>query len=219
MIGILMLDTAFPRVVGDVGNPQSFDYPVRYAVLPGATPDAIVRGDTRPWVDAFIAAGQTLVAEGCTGLATTCGFLTLLRKDVEQACGVPVVSSSLEQIPDLVAQGARPGILTISEASLSPAHLQAAGVALTPPIEGVDNSQFAASILGNETTLDVTGSEQELVAAAKRLCTNQPDIDVIVLECTNMPPYAEAIRRATGRKVVSILTVLDRLHARVSAMA
>ena len=104
MIGILMLDTAFPRLVGDVGNPKSFDHPVRYKTIPGATPDAIVCGDQHLWQNAFIGAGQTLVAEGCTGLATTCGFLTLLRSDIETACRVPVVASALELVPDLIAR-------------------------------------------------------------------------------------------------------------------
>ena len=44
MIGILMLDTAFPRYLGDVGNPDTFDHPVIYGIVPGATPDAVVRG-------------------------------------------------------------------------------------------------------------------------------------------------------------------------------
>lgn len=207
-----MLDTAFPRFVGDVGNPDSFGYPVQYAVVPGATPDAIVRGDIQPWVDAFIRAGRALVANGCTGLATTCGFLTLLRADIENACGVPVVSSALEQIPALFAAGARPGILTISKASLGKPHLAAAGVPPDVPIQGVDGGHFAQSILENRKTLDARISEQEMVSGAKKLCTAHPHVNVIVLECTNMPPYKPAIETATGCKVVSILTAIEALH-------
>ena len=209
-----MLDTAFPRVVGDIGNPQSFGYPVKYAVVPGATPEAIVRGDATRWIQAFIEAGQGLVAQGCTSLATTCGFLTLLQAEVEQATGVPVVSSSLEQIPDLLAKGSRPGILTISADSLKSAHLMAAGVPLDTPIQGVDGGHFSISILENRTTLDTALAEREIVTGALALCESHPEIDVIVLECTNMPPYADAVQTAAGRKVVSILTVLNNLHFR-----
>ena len=216
MIGILMLETAFPRVPGDVGNPASFAYPVRYAVVPGATPEAIVRGDPRPWVDAFIAAGRDLVADGCRGLTTTCGFLTLLRDEVQSACNVPVVSSALELIPDLVARGARPGILTISARSLSPAHLAAARVPPDAPVMGVDGGTFANAILENRDFLDLQASEAELVSGATALCAAHPDIDVVVLECTNMPPHTRAIETATGRRVVSILTAVDALQAAVS---
>jgi len=214
-LGILMLDTRFPRVAGDVGNPDSFDFPVTYRVVPGATPDAIVRGDTQSWTDAFIREGQALVAGGCTGLATTCGFLTLLRRDMARACGVPVATSALEQVAmvqRLLPTGQRVGILTISESSLSHAHLAAGDVPEDVPIRGVDGSHFADAILNNRTSLDVTLAERDLVAAACDLCEDTPSVGALVLECTNMPPYADAIARATGRPVYSILTYLNWFH-------
>lgn len=210
MIGILMLDTAFPRLIGDVGNPQTFSFPVKYAVVPGATSEAIVCGDVSPWVDAFIKAGQNLVAAGCKGLTTTCGFLTPLRNRVAEETGVPVVSSALELIPDLRAAGRRPGILTISAGSLNETHLIAANVSVDTPVQGVDGSHFAAAILGNQTVLRRDVSEHDLVAGAMSLVAKHPETDVIVLECTNMPPHGAAIEAATGRDVVSIL---DAIHA------
>lgn len=210
-----MLDTAFPRYLGDIGNPDSFAFPVRYGIVPGATPDAIVRGPVAPWTAAFIARGSALVAEGCTALTTTCGFLTLVRGAVEDACGVPVVSSALELVPDLIAAGERPGILTISEASLTSAHLSAAGVPTGTPITGVDGGHFADAILTNAPRLDPARSEAELVAGARQLCAAHPALTAIVLECTNMPPHARAIADASGLRVVSILTAVDRLQRRV----
>ncbi|MEL6640399.1 MAG: aspartate/glutamate racemase family protein [Pseudomonadota bacterium] len=209
MIGILMLDTAFPRYLGDVGNPETFESPVKYAVVPGATPDAVVCGDVLPWVDAFIAAGQDLVAAGCTGLITTCGFLTPLRDRVAQQTGVPVVSSALELIPALITSGRRPGILTISAKSLTEQHLVAADVPFDTPIQGVDGGHFATAILSNQNVLRWDESEQELVVGARALVDATPNIDVIVLECTNMPPHAAAIASATGCEVVSILTAIE----------
>lgn len=214
-LGILMLDTCFPRVVGDVGNTESFDFPVTYRVVPDATPEAIVLGDSQTWVDAFIREGQALVEAGCTGLATTCGFLTLVRDDVAAACGVPVASSALEQIPMVAAllpKGQTVGILTISKDSLSPAHLAAAQVPTDTPIMGVDQSHFADAILNNKTDLDTVLSETELVDAAIALCSDAPNVGAIVLECTNMPPYADAIQQATGRPVFSILSYLAWFH-------
>lgn len=215
-LGILMLDTRFPRLLGDVGNPDSFDFPVVYRAVPNATPDAIVLGDSRKWVDAFIREGQELVAQGCTGLATTCGFLSLVRKDIATACGVPVASSALEQVAMVhhsLPKGKTVGILTISANSLSSAHLAAANVPPDTPVQGVDDSRFARSILGNMTELDAACAESELTEAAHHLCDIHPNVGAIVLECTNMPPYAAAIEKGTGRPVFSILTYLNWFHS------
>jgi hypothetical protein len=35
-LGILMLETRFPRPLGDIGNPASFAHPVRYTIVRGA---------------------------------------------------------------------------------------------------------------------------------------------------------------------------------------
>lgn len=214
MIGILMLDTAFPRYLGDVGNPDTFDHPVIYGVVPGATPDAVVCGDVSPWVDAFVAEGQCLVAKGCTGLTTTCGFLTPLRDRIAEQTGVPVVTSALELIPGLIATGQRPGILTISAESLTERHFSAAQVPLGTPVQGVDGTHFATAILGNLAVLDRDISERDLILGARSLINARPQTNVIVLECTNMAVHTAAIEAATGRRVVSILTAIESLHRR-----
>ncbi len=53
-----------------------------------------------------------------------------------------------------------------------------------------------------------------MVAAALRLVSHRPDLRALVLECTNMPPYADAVRAAIGLPVHDIRTMLhERWHA------
>ena len=215
-LGILMLDTQFPRILGDVGNPDSWAFPVRYAVVRGATPDAIVCYDIEPFVQAFIDEAHKLVAAGCTGIATTCGFLSLIRPKLAAALGVPVAASSLEQVRQVHAMlppGQVVGIITISAKSLTPAHLAAADVPAHCPVQGTDGSNFSKSILGNLTTLDVAAARRDMILAAQTLIATQPNVGAIVLECTNMVPYAPDIAAATGRPVYSIHTYLNWFHA------
>jgi Asp/Glu/hydantoin racemase len=40
-----------------------------------------------------------------------------------------------------------------------------------------------------------------------------PEVGAIVLECTNMPPYAAPIREATGLPVFDITTLIRLVHA------
>lgn len=215
-LGILMLDTRFPRIVGDVGNPDTWGFPVRLHRVKGATPSAIVQADPAPFVDAFVEAGHALIDQGCTGIATTCGFLSLIRPRLAAELGVPVAASALEQaalIRSSLAPASFLGVLTISADSLSAQHLRVAGVPEDTVVCGVDRTEFAASILNNQTTLDMGQARQDLVAAATEMVAEYPDIGAIVLECTNMPPYAADIARATGRPVFSIVTYLNWFHA------
>ena len=214
-LGILMLDTRFPRFPGDVGHRESWPFPVRYRSVPGATPQVIVETDPEPFVEAFIAAGAELVAEGCQGIATTCGFLAPLRPRLARALGVPVASSALEQAAQIRATLPSDrclGILTISRSSVSPELMAVAGVPENSVVAGLDGTGFARSILGNSDRLDFDLARREMVAAACEMVDASPSIGAILLECTNMPPYAAEIARTTGRPVYSIWTYLRWFH-------
>ena len=65
-IGILMLDTIFPRIPGDIGNALSYPFPVRYKVVKDAFCERIM-GDQvdEELLAPFIKAAQELEAEGC----------------------------------------------------------------------------------------------------------------------------------------------------------
>src|SRR5262245_47489512 len=129
-LGILMLETRFPRLPGDVGNPASWTFPVRHRVVRDASPERVVRGRAEGLVDAFIAAGCALAAEGAGALITTCGFLALHQRELAHALPVPFASSSLMQLPMLertLPCGKRAGVITIDAASLTKAHLAAVG--------------------------------------------------------------------------------------------
>lgn len=45
-----------------------------------------------------------------------------------------------------------------------------------------------------------------MVAAARELQRRAPGLRTVVLECTNLPPYAGAVQAATGWSVLSLTT-------------
>ena len=216
-IGILMLEARFPRVPGDMGNGLTWPFPVQYRVVADASPDRVVRREAEGLLPAFIAAGRDLVRHGADGITTNCGFLCLFQQPLAEALGVPVVTSSLMQVPlvqSTLPKGRRVGILTISRASLTPAHLAAAGVSADTPVEGTEaGREFTRAILNNERELDVEAARQDNVEAALRLIARDPSIGAIVLECTNMIPYGADIRRATGLPVFSIYNLVTWFQA------
>jgi len=98
-VGILMLDTAFPRPVGDIGNAASFDFPVLYRTVEAAVPDRVVRQSDRELLPAFIDAGQALIEDGAGSITTSCGFLVLFQKELEDALSVPVITRRFVRLP------------------------------------------------------------------------------------------------------------------------
>lgn len=216
-VGILMLETQFPRIPGDIGNALTWPFPVHYKVVTGATPDNIVRGDPRARLQDFIEAGRELVAMGCDGIATNCGFLALLQDEMKAALGVPVATSSLIQAP-MIAATLPPGkhmtVLTISADTLTPAHLAAAGVPEGTPVVGTDGGrEFTRAVLGDEIEIDFNAVRTDMLDAAEALVEAHPDTGAILLECTNMVPYAADISRKTGLPVYSIYSLLTWFHA------
>lgn len=211
-VGILMLNTRFPRIPGDIGNAATWPFPVQYKVVPSATPDNVVRGDAAPLLQSFIDAGRELIDLGCDGIATNCGFLVPFQAEMSRTLGVPVASSSLLQaslIQQTLPADQSLGILTISSETLTTKHLDAAGIAHDTPIGGTGaNSHFTTQVLGDAAEIDFEQTRQDNIDAARKLVSDHPNIGALLLECTNMVPYAADIRRATGRPVFSIYTYL-----------
>ncbi|MCV2889037.1 aspartate/glutamate racemase family protein [Ruegeria aquimaris] len=211
-VGILMLETRFPRIHGDMGNAMTWPFPVHYRVVRGASPDRVVRGDPRALLDTFVEAGRDLVATGADGITTNCGFLALVQDELRAALGVPVATSSLMQVPmvqALLPPGKKVVILTISKATLTHAHLAAAGVPLDTPVYGTDKGRvFTRDILGDAPAIDFAACRLDMLDAADEIMAQEPDAGAIVLECTNMVPYAADLRKRTGLPIYSIYSMV-----------
>ncbi len=211
-IGILMLEAQFPRIPGDMGNAETWPFPVHYKIVRSASPDRVVRKGAEGLLDLFIDAAHALIADGVDGITTNCGFLALYQRELQAALPVPVLTSSLMQVPLVQASlpaGKRVGVLTISKASMTPAHLEAAGLAQDTPLWGTeDGEEFTRAILDNAPQMDITAAARDLVAAATAFQRAHPELGAIVLECTNMMPYARAVQLATGLPVFSIYSAV-----------
>jgi hypothetical protein len=216
-VGILLLQSRFPRIPGDVGNAHTWPFPVQFRVVPHATPDRIVRRLSREaFLGPFLDAARELQDAGVELITTGCGFLVLLQADLQRELRVPIITSSLLQVPwvaALLPPGQAVGVLTVERSSLSAAHLAAAGIGPDLPVVigglDVEGGKFTGQILNDEAKLDVEGARAEHVAVATAMVREHPRIGAFVLECTNMPPYAADICAATGRPVHDLTTMVS----------
>jgi hypothetical protein len=220
-LGILMLDTRFERLRGDVGNASTWPFPVRYKVVTGATSSRIMGREPDPDLIApFVAAARELEADGVTAITTSCGFLAAFQPELAAAVTVPVVTSALLQVPlaaRMIGPDRRVGILT-ERPNLTEAHFRALGWSSTEvpvviralPDEAVFPTIF---IDGSGRRVEPNLLEAELVSAAAALIADAPDVGAIVLECTNFVPFSAAMRRATGRAVFDLYTLVAGVSA------
>ena len=217
-LGILMLEARFPRIPGDMGNAATWPFPVLYRVVRGATPEKVVLKGARGLLPQFIEAAQDLVDLGAEAITTNCGFLSLFQKELAAAVGVPVATSSLMQVPWVQATlppGRRVGLVTVSGSTLGPEHLASAGVPLDTPLIGTEHGRefFRVLIKAEKHDMDISAARQDIVDAGKALVSAHPDVGAIVLECTNMPPYAAALQAEVGLPVYDIYSMIQWFQA------
>ena len=131
--------------------------------------------------------------------------------------GVPVATSSLMQAPfveRLLPPGKRVGIITISAESLTWEHLEKAGVDPATPVVGTEGGrEFTRAVVSDELEMDCAAAEQDILDAGEALTRTHDDIGAIVLECTNMGPFAHALTNHVNLPVFDITTFLNWFHS------
>lgn len=226
-IGVLVLDTLFPRIPGDIGNATTFDFPVKYRVVSGATDDRVVlqKNVDEALLNDFVQAAQALEREGVQAIVTTCGFLSVFQQELADAVSVPVVSSSLLLVPlvqRMLRKDQKIGIVTANSKTLTQKHLQAAGIdaEASIAIAGIESGEeFSRVILqdkaSQDTAMDTQKVESEVVAVCNTLLAQEPDIGALVFECTNLQPYAAAVQQQTALPVFGIYHAVNLLHGAI----
>ena len=212
-IGILMADTTLPRIPGDVGNAWTYDFPVRFKVVKGATAPRIIEEKDPTLIGAIIDAAKELEAEGCLGITTSCGFLVMFQKELAAAVNVPVFTSGLLQAPmvaNMLAPHKKIGILTANSETLDPSHFLEGSLTLDRiVVQGMQEfPNFYSTFPRNGFSYDYEKVEAEVIAAGKKLLETCPDIGAIVCEGTNFATFNPALNRATGVPIFDIVTLI-----------
>lgn len=224
VVGVIMLRTAFPRPPGDIGNPETFGGRVLHEIVEAATVERVMGGDARDpdLARDFVAARDRLVARGAGMVTTSCGVLVFHQDRLDRDSPVPVAASALFQLPRRIAELGRVGVMAMDGRSLTPAHLTASGAPADTPVVGLEQGDELYRVLRADSAdvpLDPARAEADVVAAGRRLVAAHPRLRAVVLECTNLPPYAAALSRALALPVFDILTWLEEVWHDAAASA
>jgi len=214
-VGILVLDCVAPYVPGSVGNASTYRRPVRFRPIPGCTVERLIFAPDDALEAAVVESARELVAEGAQMLSSNCGFMLRYQRPVAEAVDALVALSSLLLVPFLqvtLPTGRALGVITASERSLTPDVLALAGIEgeAQLAIAGLDDEPaFRAAFIDCDGGLDVERVRDETAGAALRLVDQRPDIGAILLECSELPPYAPAVQRATGLPVFDFVSMIE----------
>src|SRR6266852_1063186 len=98
-VGIVCLEYFLPFIPGDVGNASTYDFPVLYREVKGATFEAIIQRQDAAMAAPIVEAAQELARQGAKAITSDCGYFGAYQREVAAAVDVPVFMSSLMQAP------------------------------------------------------------------------------------------------------------------------
>ena len=218
-IGILILDAAYPCIPGNVGNATTFDFPVRYKEVKGSSIDLLLKERDPSLLEPFIQGAKELEAEGVRAITGACGFMALFQRQISAAVDVPVFMSSLLQVPFIwqtLKHDQKIGLISTNTSCLTQEHFISVGISKEIPlvIRGMeDQEEFRSSVLEEKGTLDSDKVEREITEVATKMVADEPAVAAIVLECSDLPPYARAVQLATGRPVFDFITMIRHVQS------
>ena len=217
--GLMQLET----MAGNSTNPASYPFPVKLVEVPGANTDTVILHPSQKLLEDMIALSRKLVAEeGIRAITTSCGFNAIFQKALAEAVDVPVFSSSLLQVPfvqQLVGQNRAVGVLTASKSSLTREHMRACGITkeMNVVVMGLENAPEWSKIFTRpDTPFNMETVSQEILDVARDGVRQHPEIAAIVLECTDLPPYAARIRRELNLPVFDFNSMMGHVAMALS---
>jgi len=216
-LGVIRLDYHYPTEVGDIDNAESFQYPVVYRAVPGLTFQMCQEGKMTPEVEeAFKDAVRFLHAQGCSFITGDCGFMLYFQDLAERLISLPVAMSPLCSLPSVTTAFRHHGkiaIFTANSEMLEPMHDEIMRMC------GVETHEQKYVIVGCEDVpgfepifhggkLDIAVATPGIVAKALKVCEEQ-EVHAFMFECTQLPPFSDAVRAATRKPVFDAITTCD----------
>ena len=217
-LGVLALETYYGKVPGHIRNASTFRFPLIYRVIKGATAKRVVDEADPELLNPFIEGARELEQEGVMAITGSCGFLALFQEELADSVAIPVFASSLIQIPmvhRMLRRDQTVGILTAKKSKLTRAHLKAVGADMVPVcVAGMDDQKEFCDVVidGSRQELDVDRLAGEVLAVVDALAGDHPEMGALVIECTDLPPFAHLIQKKLRIPVFDIITLMNMVY-------
>jgi hypothetical protein len=205
---------------GNSVNPASYDFPVDLRRVQGANIQTILESPSQDALRAMIREARRMERRGVRAITTSCGFNAIFQNELADAVDIPVFTSSLMQVPlvqTMMGEEQMVGIITAKKSALTPHHLRNVGIDDRVPvhIEGLDACSEWNKIFSSPDTDIVTRKVGEDLVEMACALTARLKIGALIFECTDLPPFSDAVRKATGRPVFDFITLTNLVYQAV----
>lgn len=221
-IGILIQDVHYPLLPGNVANADTYAYPVRMEIVPGANQARIHTADVSV-LPALMETAKNLELQGCRAICAACGYFGNFQSRVADQMDIPVYLSSVVQIPWIrvgLRRDQKIGILCADRQNLTPNLFESCGISEEDQrrcvIAGAGHLPEFSALLERRGHFHNGLLRQELIELARELVAAHPDIGALLLECSDMPPYSAAIQEAVQLPVYDFITMINYVHSVVA---
>ena len=217
-IGIIAIDLEYPKLPGNVVNASTYDFPVLYEKVSFEI-EALFRGDDEI-KEGIVNAAKKLEAEGVRAIIGACGFFAHFQEDVKEAVKVPVYLSSLCQLPSIkvgLKKGQKVAVIAASGESVTDSLLSAVGGSMDDiEVFDVGSMESFAPIRWGKHELDNGRLTEDMRALGARIREEHPETGAILLECSDLPPYAWAVQEGSGLPVYDFISLIRWVKQSVS---
>jgi len=216
-LGVLTLantDSSPPPPADTVFYPDWFSHPVIEHAVPDAYARKIISGD-QSLTDNFVQAARTLEKKSASAITILCGYSIIYQQAIADAVSIPVITSSLLQLPMISAMippHGRIGIVVFDKSQLTDNHFACAGFKKgTVPIAvaGIEGTNTWKNWIADKTTTDYDDLSKVTLDRTQQLLKQHPDITHLLLECTGFPFCSAHIRKVTGLPVFDWSTLCN----------
>lgn len=210
------------KLPGNSTNPKTFEFPVKYCRIKGANIHTILENPCQNVLQSMIGEARKMETQGIRAITTSCGFNAVFQRELAKCVSVPVFTSSLLQIPlvqNMLGKQQAVGVFTAKKAALTEKHLQSVGVKNQSSIhiEGLEAcSEWNKIFSSPNEEIDIPTVEKDVINIACSMM-KMVDIGAFILECTDLPPFADAIRKATGRPVFDFVTLTNFIYQAIKS--
>ena len=213
------------QMPGNSTNLESYPFPVKLVEVKGAGVDTVITNPSEKLLADMIELSKKLVEEdGIEAITASCGFNAIFQEKMAEALDVPVFLSSLLQVPfvqTIIGNGKKVGIVTATASYLTEEHLRQCGIGkdVNPVVVGLEhNKEWNKLLDGSNEEADMNVVEQEILGTVRAAVAEHPEIGAIVLECTDLPPFAQKLRKELGMPVFDFNSMISHVAMSITEM-